>query len=128
MYYIGIDWGAKDCGLAWADEETKIATAYKQIDKEELLNEISKVKDEFGISRVIFGVNSEKDKHKRKKILSEIKNLNLKVEFENEAFSTLLAQVNLIESKKKMVSKFDDAEAARIILQSWLDKNLLDKH
>jgi RNase H-fold protein (predicted Holliday junction resolvase) len=123
MYYIGIDWGAKDCGIAWADTETGIATVYKQVSREDLMEEIKNINEEFGIAEIIFGINSDKDKEKRKKLLKEIKKLGIKVDFENEAFSTLLAQSNLIAAGAKNVSKIDDAEAARIILQSRLDKN-----
>ena len=35
---------------------------------------------------------------------------------------TKMAQQNLIERGMKNVSKYDDEEAARIILQEWLDR------
>ncbi|MDZ7611285.1 MAG: RuvX/YqgF family protein [Candidatus Moranbacteria bacterium] len=122
MYYIGIDWGAKDCGIAWADEETRIATAYKQVPRKDLLKELKQLNDSFGIAKIVLGVNYDIDKEKRAKLLESFKEMELETEFENESFSTLLAQSNLAETKGRNISKYDDAEAARIILQSWLDK------
>jgi RNase H-fold protein (predicted Holliday junction resolvase) len=37
-------------------------------------------------------------------------------------FTTKMAQFNLRERGMKHVSKHDDVEAARIILQAWLEK------
>jgi RNase H-fold protein (predicted Holliday junction resolvase) len=52
-----------------------------------------------------------------------LKAQGLTVHFEQEAFSSLMAQENLKQFKKKGIMQ-DNAEAARIILQSWLDKSL----
>jgi len=47
------------------------------------------------------------------------------VEYQNEMFTTKMAQANLIERGEKGVSQHDDEEAARIILQEWLDRKNL---
>jgi RNase H-fold protein (predicted Holliday junction resolvase) len=46
----------------------------------------------------------------------------MKIEYQEEMFTTKQAQRNLIEKGVKGIKKFDDQEAARIILQGWLDK------
>jgi RNase H-fold protein (predicted Holliday junction resolvase) len=51
------------------------------------------------------------------------KMLKIKVYYQNEMFTTKMAQANLIEKGMKHIKKHDDEEAARIILQDWLDKN-----
>jgi RNase H-fold protein (predicted Holliday junction resolvase) len=38
-------------------------------------------------------------------------------------FTTKMAQANLIERGTKQVSKHDDEEEARIILEQWLGQN-----
>ena len=44
------------------------------------------------------------------------------IAYQDEMFTTKMAQHNLIERGMKNVSKHDDEEAARIILQEWLDR------
>jgi RNase H-fold protein (predicted Holliday junction resolvase) len=50
-----------------------------------------------------------------------LKNLGVDVEYEEEMFTTKMAENNLKERGEKNIQKYDDQEAARIILQSWLD-------
>jgi RNase H-fold protein (predicted Holliday junction resolvase) len=44
------------------------------------------------------------------------------IAYQDEMFTTKMAQANLIERGEKHVGRHDDAEAARIILQSYMDK------
>jgi RNase H-fold protein (predicted Holliday junction resolvase) len=46
----------------------------------------------------------------------------IRVAYQDEMFTTKLAQQTLILRGEKHVGKKDDAEAARIILQQWLDR------
>jgi RNase H-fold protein (predicted Holliday junction resolvase) len=55
------------------------------------------------------------------KLIQKLFSVN--VVYQNEMFTTKIAQARLIERGEKKVSKRDDAEAARIILQEWLDIN-----
>jgi len=43
------------------------------------------------------------------------KELNIKVEYQNEMFTTRMAEDNLIEKGAKNIKNLDDKEAARII-------------
>jgi RNase H-fold protein (predicted Holliday junction resolvase) len=47
---------------------------------------------------------------------------NIHIAYQDEMFTTKMAQANLIERGEKHVGKHDDAEAARIILQSYMDR------
>jgi putative transcription antitermination factor YqgF len=127
--YLGIDYGKSDVGLALADEETEIAFVYKTIknDKNFLQNLAEIIKKE-NVKTIIIGVpsyinreNVEYDAEKLGKLIE--KNLKTEVEYQNEMFTTKMAQANLIERHVKGIKRFDDQEAARIILQEWLDNN-----
>lgn len=130
-YFLAIDYGEKKCGLALADEENKIATAYKNILTLELFFVLDKIMKENEVARIIVGNFREMGKSillkngKKEKIVQQLKNrYNIKIEFEDESFTSRMAQEKLKETTKKNISQKDDAEAAQIILQSWLDKNL----
>lgn len=119
-YFLGIDWGESKTGLALADSENLIATAFREVDTENLIDEIKKLSDGYEFEKIIFGVS---DTSVDVKEIDEIRNLGLSVVFENEDFSTLMAQKNIQEFRGKNITKNDNAEAARIILQGWLDNN-----
>jgi RNase H-fold protein (predicted Holliday junction resolvase) len=53
-------------------------------------------------------------------------NYGVVVCYQNEMFSTKLAERNLIEQGIRGIERYDDQEAARIILQDWLDRETLD--
>ena len=128
-YFLGIDWGQQRCGIALADDETRLAFSWKTVMQKSFNKELDMLLDKFLVQKVIIGYffsEGLSDKFKKnnqlaiKKIAEEIEKRNIKVEFQEEAFSTLLAKNNLWQAKKN--AKENDAEAARIILQSWLDK------
>lgn len=133
MYYLGIDWGLNKTGLAIADDELRIATVFSEVKTNDLLSEIKKVQTEYKVDKIIFGgleqeeqfnngdVNGQNVRLQKEKCLNSVKNLGIKVEISEEMLSTKMAQQNLLESGKKKVSKKDNGEAAKIILQGWLD-------
>lgn len=124
-YFLGIDWGAKRTGLAIADNETKIATGLTEIKSEKLLQKIKQLNEQYNFSQVIVGRASHpafKGKKDIDILAKDLARLGLAVELEEEFFSTKLAQQNLVQAQKKGISKMDNVEAARIILQSWMDK------
>lgn len=118
-HFLGVDWGENKCGLALADSENKLALGLKEVERKELINEIKKAKKEFSIERIILG---EVSNEKFDQDVLSIEKLKLEISLENERFSTLLAQKNLAETNKKKISKNDNVESARIILQTWLDR------
>lgn len=119
-YYIGIDWGVSKCGLAIADSENRIATPLKEIETDKLLDELEEIAGDFEIGKIVVGA-TENNLEKLKRL--EMEEKGWPIVFENEDFSTLMAQKNIGEFRSKGVTKNDNAESAKIILQSWLDKN-----
>lgn len=124
--FLGIDWGKAKVGVALAHAETKIAMAYATWDQDghlwPYLKETVALED---IGQIVLGTPAYvEDGHKdeiaafAEKLESE---LGVEVISKNEMFTTKMAQANLAESKKKDLAAYDDAEAARILLQEWLD-------
>lgn len=129
-HYLGIDFGKSKVGLAMADEETKIAFAFKTLENnKDLIQKIAEIITQENVKKVIIGIPTYINKseviyegEKLGKILED--NLKVEVYYCNEMFTTKMAQANLIERGVKGIKRFDDQEAARIILQSWLDANI----
>jgi putative transcription antitermination factor YqgF len=126
---LGIDWGSVNVGVAIADGETKVALAYITLkNNKDLLNSLGGIISKENITTVVIGILSyinrkevEYDGEKLGKLMQKLFSVN--VAYQNEMFTTKIAQARLIERGEKKVSKRDDAEAARIILQEWLDIN-----
>ena len=128
--YLGVDYGKAKVGLAISDSETRIAFCYGVLKNgEKFLQSIFEIIRKEGIKKVVIGIPVHPDaKEAREKIESlgrSIKNLQgVEVEYQNEMFSTKEALINLAEKGGRNIGKNDDSEAARIILQSWLDRRL----
>ncbi|MFH0929759.1 MAG: Holliday junction resolvase RuvX [Candidatus Moraniibacteriota bacterium] len=128
-HYLGVDFGKAKIGLAVADSETRIAFSFGVLKNDKnLIKNLANIIEKKGIGKVIIGMVGVGDtymrpeKEKTAYMRSLLKKLNIPVEFQNEMFSTRQAERNLIEKGAKKIKRFDDQEAARIILQSWLDK------
>jgi putative Holliday junction resolvase len=128
-YFLGIDYGKSKVGLALADSETKIAFACKILENDRKLKEsIAKVIEKENVSKAVMGIpryENGETIEKEARQLGEFLRNNLKIEvfYHNEMFTSKMAQANLKEAGFKNVSKFDDKESARLILQEWLDNN-----
>jgi putative holliday junction resolvase len=126
--YLGIDYGRSKVGLAIADEETKIAFVYGTLDNDKgFFNKLSEIISKEDITKVIIGIpsyiNTEDVEYESEKFGENIRNLlGVPVDYQNEMFTTKMAQEKLIQKGVKGIKKHDDEEAARIILQSWLDR------
>ncbi|GBE16291.1 putative Holliday junction resolvase [bacterium BMS3Abin15] len=128
-HFLGIDWGRSDVGLALADKETRMAFIHKTLKNDKnLMQNLAEIIAEKDIDTVIIGipsyVNSEKVEYEGERLGSIMENnFKVKAYYQNEMFTTKMAQSNLIEKGVKGIKKYDDQEAARIILQEWLDIN-----
>ncbi|MEP7162489.1 MAG: Holliday junction resolvase RuvX [Candidatus Moraniibacteriota bacterium] len=124
--YLGIDWGKAKVGLAIAHGETRLALSLKTLlNDEHLLETLQDLIREEGVSTAVIGLPSHMS-HERadspvEKLGQKLVDLGILVAYQDEMFTTKRAGQNLIEAGKKAVGKQDDAEAARIILQEWLD-------
>lgn len=127
--YLGIDWGSVNVGVALAHEETGVALSYATLKNDKsLLVRLGEMIARENITTVVIGIPSyinreevEYEGEKLGKLMEE--NFSVKVVYQNEMFTTKIAQDRLKELGVKGISKRDDAEAARIILQEWLDIN-----
>ena len=114
---LGIDYGKSRVGLAIADTETRIAFGYGTMKNDnDLQQKLAKIIEKENISKIIVGKTSNSIKNKIPRFG------NIEIEYQEEMFSTKMAERNLKEKGMKKIKKYDDREAARIILQSWLDK------
>jgi len=140
MSILGIDYGAKKIGLAKSDESGLMALPLDIIrfdSKEKVLKKIKEICDQEDVSEIVIGVPISLKAEKRdtffrrkdlqnaqmKEVLSFInwlkENINLPIEVEDERLSTKMAN----GLRKDLVKKGpDDAVAAMLILQTFLDK------
>lgn len=125
---LGIDYGKAKVGLAVADAEVGIAFSFGTLRNDKDFSErlLGIIKEE-DVSVIVIGIPSymnreetEYDGEKLGKYLAE--HADASIEYHDEMFSTKIARENLKEKGVRNLNAFDDAEAAKIILQSWLDK------
>lgn len=126
--YLGLDWGSVNVGVAIADEETQVALAYATLKNDKrLLKNLGEIIEAENIATVVIGVPlyvKQKEAGYGGKKLGRLIQKHfpaVDVVYQNEIFTTKIAQARLIERGEKKVSKRDDTESARIILQEWLD-------
>jgi putative Holliday junction resolvase len=129
-YYLSVDYGQSKIGLAIADSETRIAFAYDTIknDKDLLQNILDIVRKE-KIETVVIGVpkrtGDNKVAYAGEKLGKALGEKEIDVVYQDEIYSTKIARENLKEKGFKNINRFDDEEAARIILDSWMSKKLI---
>lgn len=149
-HYLGIDFGKAKIGLAIADSETRIAFGYGTLkNNKDLIKNLKNIVEKEGINIIVMGdsnqISSPPVKEGTEEWFAMRKNkplrpsgtspwqgrkfgellkdkLNIPIELQSEIFSTRQAERNLQEKGARGIKRFDDQEAARIILQSWLDK------
>lgn len=127
--YLGLDWGASKVGMALGHEETRLAMAYGVFQNDEkLLENVGVVLQKEEIGTVVIGIHKsatfqgEHEGEKLGKLIEE--QFSVVVAYQDEMFTSKMAQQNLIAQGQKHVSAHDDAEAASILLQSWLDHTI----
>lgn len=125
MKILGIDYGAKNIGIAISDEEQRIAFPKVVLKNDatffSLLKEIIEKED---VLRIVLG-ESKDFKMKDNPIMKDVekfkKDLNEKIGLEIVMFPEILTShqaAKMMGEKNKMI----DASAAAIILQSYLDR------
>lgn len=126
--YLGIDWGASFIGVAYADRETRMAFPLPTLKNDRnFLATLDTILIEKNIGTIVIGIPSHasrtKSEYEGARIGAMLERRHpVRVEYENEMFTTKMAEANLKERGAKRIARFDDAESARIILQEWLDK------
>ena len=140
MAILGIDYGAKKIGLAKSDEENRLALPLDILfdkTKEEILEKLKQIFSEHNIEKIVVGVpvsmqnggnktfwrQKDLQNEQMKEVLGFINwlkdNIDLPVEIEDERLSTKMANGLCKDLVKKGP---DDAVAAMLILQTYLDK------
>ena len=125
--YLGIDWGEKKIGLAIADDETRLAFADQVVFNDDRVWENLKgFIDEYSVEKIVIGLSTHDvqsdNENKIRSFADKLKSeFDVKVVFTEEMFSTREAQENLKKQEVKKLDLKDDAEAARVLLQSYLD-------
>ena len=135
-FILGIDYGTKKIGVSLGQMITKTCRPLKIIYKNKN-DEIKKIILEWHIKRIIIGY-PEYDK--KSSIHKEIKNFsddlkksvdfNIDIVFHNEIFTSEFARNDFADMRskgitKKSTSDYDDISAS-IILQSWINENMID--
>jgi putative Holliday junction resolvase len=127
-HYLGVDFGKAHIGLAIAESESKIAFRYGALPNgNNLLEKLVEIVRKEEISTVVIGMPGLKNqgdmgderiyREFRKELLKMLSGIS--IEFQDEMFTTKMAKDNLLERGGNKIS--DHEEAARIILQSWLE-------
>jgi len=126
--FLGIDWGTSKVGVALAHAETRLALAYKTLPNDKLfIANLGELIEKEEIGTIVIGLPHH-DKRievsfEQEKIGDMLKSrFPVEVVYHDEMFTTKMAQSAMIERGEKHVSASDDAESARIILQSFLDR------
>lgn len=133
MKILSIDHGDKKVGLAISDEDEKLASRFLTIENKSLENLIKKIKNiilKNNISKIILGIpigfkGSSAQTQNIKKFSAKLSgNIDTPIIEMNEIFTSKMAEENLRKAGVKSgdIKKIIDQEAARIILQDYLDK------
>ena len=130
MRYLSIDYGTRRCGLAVCDKSETIVSPLAVLEKQKLVEEISRIIESEKIDAIVIGLPLNMDDtagpqaKKVKKFAEQIKNrTNVPVYFQDERLSTFaaaekLAEIELPKNKKR---KKLDAIAAAQILELFLE-------
>ena len=135
MRALGLDLGTKTLGVAITDRTNTLVSPLKTIfysNTNELIKEIKRIVDEYGISVLVLGLPKNMDgslgfaSERSMKFYEELKaNFDLDIELIDERLSTVEAERILIDNadmsrgkRKKVI----DSVAAMIILENYLKK------
>lgn len=126
--YLGLDWGASAVGIAFADSETRMAFPLPTLrNNRTLIRTLGEIVVGKNVGTIVVGMPSHVNRmeagHESLRLGTLLeRHFPVKVVYQDEMFTTKMAEANLKERGVRNIARFDDAEAARIILQEWLDK------
>ncbi len=135
-FYLGVDYGHKKTGLAIAQNIIKKSRPLKVLYNNYIL-EINKVLDEWNITKIIIGypyhAKESKIHDDIKSFIKELKSAvssSIEIIIHDEQLSSESAKASFAEMRnrgliKKKNSDYDDISAS-IILQSWINENIMD--
>jgi len=132
MKILGIDYGDRKIGLAISDINQKLASRFltlENISSRKTIEEIKNIISTEEIKEIIIGlpvglkIESEQTQKTRDFISCLKKETDITIKKINEVFTSRMAEENLLNAgvKREEMKKIIDQEAARIILQDYLD-------
>jgi putative Holliday junction resolvase len=124
MKLLGVDYGLAKIGLALADDDLVQPLGVVQ-NSQKSLAKIKRLIEEQGIEKVVIGVSQGKIGQKAKEYGQKLALFkNCKVVFQDETLTTKEAIGKMIEvgKKRKYRQEKEDAFAAAIILQTYLER------
>ena len=118
MNLLGLDFGEKKIGIALATGPLS-----EPIGIVKSLREILTICQKHEVEKIIVGVSEGKMVAKQKRFGQELAELTgLPVEFQDETLTTSEAIIKMKQAGKKIKGRQEDAFAAALILQDYLDK------
>lgn len=130
MNILGIDYGERKIGIAVGDTESKFAEplmVVRYTDEEKALDKVGQVAKLERVEKVIIGLSEGKSAENTKEFGRKLsRELEIPVEYYDETLSTKEAQNLSIQSgmKRKKRKSMEDAFAASLLLQKYLEENL----
>ena len=124
MKLLGIDFGKSRIGISYS--EGQIASPYSVISIKNWGNKIKQIVEKENIDKIIIGISEGEMAEKTKKFANELSKISGKeIILWDEALTTQDAIQKMISAgkSKKFRKEFQDAVAASLILQSYLDNN-----
>jgi putative Holliday junction resolvase len=125
---LGIDYGDVRVGIAISDPEEKLARRLLTLQNDtSLFSGIQKIIGENSVEKIVVGlpVGFQGESAQTQKVRDFISQLEEKFSLPvfriNEVMTSRMAQENLISLGVKDIKELIDQEAARIILQDYLD-------
>lgn len=123
MRILGIDYGLRKIGLAISVGELAEPLSVVS-NKQSIINKISKICQKHEVEKIIIGLPEGKIVEKVKEFGQKVAELTgLPVIYQDESLTSKEAVAKMIEAgkKRKARQRFEDAIAAAIILQSYID-------
>lgn len=125
---LGIDYGGKRIGLALSDPEEKLARRFfTLINSSQVVSDLEKIIGDEKVEKVVIGLpvgfNGESEQTRKVETFINVfqKNINIPVIKVNEVLTSKMAMENLRNAGVKDIKEILDQEAARIILQDYLN-------
>ncbi|EKD57491.1 MAG: hypothetical protein ACD_57C00265G0002 [uncultured bacterium] len=125
MKLLGVDFGRKKIGIAFS--ETKIAKPLVVLKGGDLLKKTVKIIEEYWPELIVVGVSEGKSGEFAKEFARKLeKAVQIKTVLEDETLSTYEAQTlsRVQNIKRSRRQKMEDAFAATLVLQSFLDRHV----
>ena len=135
-FLLGVDYGTKKTGLAIGQSITRNSRPLKVL-YNNYIKEIKNVIDEWDMNKIVIGYPKyKKEGNIHKEIKSFAKDIQISLDFHieivfyDELLSSELAKNSFADMRsdgvtRKKSSDYDDISAS-IILQSWINENMID--